>query len=1379
MRRVFLLSLSTMILRMGQLSAATWYVNDSASFPGDGTSWMNAFKTIQEGIDASFDGDTVIVAEATYYENIEFKGRNIILRSTDPTDPAVVANTIIDGRGAGSVVTLSGTETEACVLSGFTIRNGNSERGGGIYGGLPPDFNDNSDATIQNNTITGNKATNDSFFSSGGGLAFCDGMIQNNTITGNYAPVGGGLAACDGTIQNNVISGNSANAAGGLGEAYGTIQNNTITDNEATSRGGGLILCSGSIHNCIIWGNTAPTDPQLYNSSTPMYSCIQGWTEGGTGNITEDPRFVDPGNGDYRLSAGSPCADAGMNEGWMSSATDLDGNPRILYGGLSLTVDMGAHEFVWTWYVDDSVTSSGDGTSWATAIKTIQEGIDASFDGDTVMVAKGTYEENIRIGGKNIILRSTDPTDPAVVANTVIDGNQAGSVVTFSGTETEACVLSGFTIRNGDADMGGGIFGNGTYATIRNNTITGNSAADRGGGLFQCHGTIRDNTITGNIAFLGGGLRGCAGMIEKNTITGNTAADRGGGLSSCGATIQNNVISGNVATDNGGGLAGCAGTLESNTITNNSAITEGGGLWWCTGTIRNCIVWGNTAPTGPQLQSSGDPTYCCIQSWTGGGEGNITEDPQFVDPGHGDYHLSPGSPCIDVGMNEEWMGSATDLDGNPRIINGTVDMGAYEFVRGPDIETGLVGHWKLDETSGDVAYDSSGNGNHGTVYGDLQWVEGKIGGGLQFDGVDDYVETYYTTDLVNWTASVWVRSPAAPSGSRDTGPVHREANFQINWDHVYPDYRGAAALKVGDTWYPASFGTLQADTWYHLVATYDGGSLKTYTNGVLITENTDPSGNPTSEPNSLKFGRHAAFADYFGGTIDDVRVYNRPLSAGDVQELFKTRPPDIETGLVGHWKLDETSGNVAYDSSGNDNDGSLIGSPQWVEGKIGGGLHVDGVDDYVETYYTTDLATWTVSVWVTSPGAPDGDAPSGPVHREQNFQINWDHGDLNYRGAAALSVGGSWYPASFGTLQADTWYHLVATYDGESLKAYTDGVLIAENTAPSGTPTSEPNSLKFGRHAAAAQFFGGTIDDVRVYDRALSARDVQELFKTRPPDIETGLVGHWKLNETSGATAYDSSGNANDGTLIGDPHWVQGKLQGALQFDGIDDYVDCGNDSSLGITAEITLGVWVKTNDAANGQHNPYVTKGDHSYGIKHHTSNNIEYFIYDGGWQVARYPVDSTFNGVWHHLAGTYDGSELRLYIDGTLVTTVAHSGTIASSPFNVNIGRNTEASTRFYEGALDDVRIYNRALSAGDVQELFRWGKSFRITRVLMETTGGFNLTWASRPGGQYVIWSCTDLISGDWTDEEGVLSGGDSTSWTDPNPGGSRKFYRVEQY
>jgi hypothetical protein len=285
--------------------AVEWYVDASVADSGDGRSWETAFQTIQEGIDAAFEADTVIVAEGTYIENVRFEGKKIVLCSRDPLSPEVVAGTIIDGDAAGPVVRFSATEDSSCVLSGFTLRNGDAANGGGVCGGTADSA---TRATIRHNVIVNNQATPEWPHGHGGGLAFCDGTIRNNTVCGNAGLPARGLAYCNGTIQN-----------------------------------------------CIIWGSIVLPGGLIHNSSEPMYSCIQDWAEGGEGNIAEDPGFVDADgpdddpltydDNDCHLRATSPCIDAGRNEGWMRGTVDLDGNPCIWRGKSSVTVDIGAYEY--------------------------------------------------------------------------------------------------------------------------------------------------------------------------------------------------------------------------------------------------------------------------------------------------------------------------------------------------------------------------------------------------------------------------------------------------------------------------------------------------------------------------------------------------------------------------------------------------------------------------------------------------------------------------------------------------------------------------------------------------------------------------------------------------------------------------------------------------------------------------------------------------------------------------------------------------------------------------------------------------------------------------------------------------------------------------
>jgi len=182
----------------------------------------------------------------------------------------------------------------------------------------------------------------------------------------------------------------------------------------------------------------------------------------------------------------------------------------------------------------------------------------------------------------------------------------------------------------------------------------------------------------------------------------------------------------------------------------------------------------------------------------------------------------------------------------------------------------------------------------------------------------------------------------------------------------------------------------------------------------------------------------------------------------------------------------------------------------------------------------------------------------------------------------------------------------------------------------------------------------------------------------------------------------------------------------------------------------------VNVNDIGNGENDPWVGKGDHSYMLKgHRTGNQIEFFVYSGGWQTAHADVGDSFNGVWHHVAGTFDGSQLKIYVDGALMVTSDFVGGIDPSVHNVAIGTNTESGGRFSEGIHDEVMIYNRALSAGEVMYLAGYRETFKIEvenpsfelpgTEKMEMDGVPGWTAATGSAGVETDWEPTD---GDWT-------------------------------
>jgi hypothetical protein len=223
---------------------------------------------------------------------------------------------------------------------------------------------------------------------------------------------------------------------------------------------------------------------------------------------------------------------------------------------------------------------------------------------------------------------------------------------------------------------------------IRNNgyevRIQGPGVRMSGGTLSHC--IVRNNSTSHEKSEYrtgGGGVYASGGEVLYCHILDNHVSDgaRGGGMCVNGASvvIRNTIVENNQSDDGGAGIYLMDGSIESCTIVSNSAVSGAGGVVRLSGTVINSIVYHNLGAGVPNdLNTTVGVTYCCASDGNTS-DGNITDDPQFVDILAGDYHLEITSPAINAGSNQAWMGTATDLDGDNRISRSSVDLGAYEY----------------------------------------------------------------------------------------------------------------------------------------------------------------------------------------------------------------------------------------------------------------------------------------------------------------------------------------------------------------------------------------------------------------------------------------------------------------------------------------------------------------------------------------------------------------------------------------------------------------------------------------------------------------------------------------------------------------------------
>src|SRR3989344_1398323 len=477
---------------------------------------------------------------------------------------------------------------------------------------------------------------------------------------------------------------------------------------------------------------------------------------------------------------------------------------------------------------------------------------------------------------------------------------------------------------------------------------------------------------------------------------------------------------------------------------------------------------------------------------------------------------------------------------------------------------GLVGYWTMDGSkvnwkTGAVT-DSSGRGNTGTITNmatSTGVAIGKIGQALSFDGTDDILvigDKDAFDAPASYTIIAWIY-PRTFGGGSLARIFDKRNNGSTGFDFFVCNSGCTAALAIVhdiSNVIASDSNVVNLNKWQHVAVSWNGANATFYANGVAQGSPV-LSAVPTANAVSISIGNETTNDRDFNGLIDEVRVYNRALSAGGISTFYKNGATPkfnvsptkyLTDGLVGYWTMDGSKVNWATgavtDSSGFNNTGTITNmatSTGVAIGKLGQALNFDGVNDSVNAgdIAAIDAATTlSVSAWVKHASITDDDiiTSKGDTGLSSPFTFFRDNvGSVSVRtDVYAVFINGTTdcrLETATNSSPLDTWTHVAMTFQAGSatgLRIYINGVEDANSPASASTSNdidASVNAWTIGLTASGATPFNGLIDEIRVYNRALSAKEIQTLynigattkFNVSPTKYLTdGLVGYWTMD---------------------------------------------------------------------------------------------------------------------------------------------------------------------------------------------------------------------------------------------------------------------------
>lgn len=679
--------------------------------------------------------------------------------------------------------------------------------------------------------------------------------------------------------------------------------------------------------------------------------------------------------------------------------------------------------------------------------------------------------------------------------------------------------------------------------------------------------------------------------------------------------------------------------------------------------------------------------------------------------------------------NQAFMGLIDEVKLYPYIRTAEQilqDYNQYSYSIGGGTNTlsnGLVGHWKMDEaswngTSGEVI-DSSNNNNHATSANGATTTTGKYGNSGSFDGIDDHVSTVATNLFPytnSFTVSTWIK-PSVLANAHIAGHISTTQGFGLGIRS-----NGAIWLVTkGVKDYITTSTPVVSGTWQLITAVMDSNNdVSFYLNGDLVEKITHTNPANANTNTTFRIGQWNDSYKY-NGTVDEVRVYNRPLSASEVTSLYNYAP-----GPQLYYSFDEGTGSSVNDISGNGNNGTWSGSgSHWLPGKYGGAASFNGTNDVISSSLNTnslyDISTfelWFKPSTISKKGLISGYPSADPIANRWDIQLS----RLGGTDAGWVSHQGGGYISTTTPIQAEVWHHLAIIHDytNNSTKIYLNGNLEQTGTAP--YPTNTSINLLIGNGDGG--YYHGLIDEVKIYNYARTEEQIrQDMAGTANPGINSSNilpqpVSHWSFDEQTGQTAYDKISGKN-GTLgattsidSDDPAWKPQNnciTNGCLNFDGTDDHIRISN---FTYPNNQSISFWIKPSTLTS---NEWIIGSSWHYEISIR-SGKIQFTTHDGtSYQYCTGTTNINDNS-YHFITTTYEHSSQtkKIYVNGKQEAICQQGSNAPGTTGVLTIGGGS-----YFEGYIDEIKIYNTVLSAEQIKQDMNTGSTLSVGTTTNEAT------------------------------------------------------------